>query len=108
MRIRMQFVDITVRSGYKGSRQYNAVHNLRRLEEATEPLSIRLPVEVLLPVASPGRRVRRREYKRVFSYMIECRTPDAVRHVLATLRDLAADLHQTILLPPDDPRDSVG
>jgi hypothetical protein len=83
--------DIRVRKG--AGRPHRTSLSLDRLRERQGPTTLRVVVQANLPRGQS--RPSRLEYQRIGSYMIDCRTPEAVQHVRACLKSLMRDLDHT-------------
>jgi len=85
----MKPVDFRLRPGSRAARD---AYNLRRsralLETETLPITLRIPLEAFIPVG-PG---DKRQYRRIDSYLLDCHSEAAVRHVQTELRRLMLTL----------------
>jgi hypothetical protein len=79
-------VDIRVRKGAGRPHRVNAA--LDRLRERQDPTTLRVVVQANLPRGQA--RPSRLEYQRVTSWLVDCRTPEAVQTVLGILDKLIA------------------
>jgi hypothetical protein len=80
--------DIRVRKG--AGRPHRTSLSLDRLHERQGSTTLRVVVQANLPRGQS--RPSRLEYQRIGSYLIDCRTPEAVQHVRACLKGLMRDL----------------
>lgn len=89
-----QPIDIRVRKGR--GRSHRLSISLDNLKAAGGPVSLRVVVEANLPRRSKGRR-QVREYQRMASYLVDCRTPEVINYVRRKLRDTLIELDRTTL-----------
>lgn len=94
-----RLIDIRVRRGR--ARQHRISNALDALKAAGGPVTLRLTVEAYLPRRAAGRR-EAREYQRITSYLIDCRRPEAVRHVFLSLREIMRQLDRTAPAVPEE------
>ncbi len=96
-----QLLDIRVRKG--AGRPHHVSLALDRLRERQDPTTLRLVVQARLPRGQS--RPSRLQYQRVGSYLIDCRTPQAVAHVRAELANLLHTLNNISLDRPPEPQE---
>jgi hypothetical protein len=89
-----EVIDIVVRRGTGRPHRVNI--SLDRLRDSQGPATLRLVVQARLPRGQG--RPSRHEYQRVASWLIDCRTPVAVTHVRASIRDLMREIDRTHLI----------
>ncbi len=83
-----QLLDIRVRKGKGRPHRVNLA--LDRLRERQDPTTLRLVVQANLPRGQS--KPSRLQYQRLGSYLIDCRTPQAVAHVRAELANVMLSL----------------
>ena len=94
-----QLLDIRVRKGAGRLHRINLA--LDRLRERQDPTTLRVVVQANLPRGQS--RPSRLQYQRVGSYLIDCRTPEAVAHVRAELASLMHGMDKVSQERPQEP-----
>ena len=92
-----QLLDIRVRKG--AGRRHRINLALDRVRERHDPTTLRVVVQANLPRGQS--RPSRLQYQRVGSWLIDCRTPEAVAHVRAELANLMHGMDRSLDRSPE-------